>query len=165
MASNKGTAKTTSRPEGPLGDKDSGETNHPMIWNQSTPLLLILQELVLSTRWTRPSLLLSVDEMVQESDEEEVFKAGEDMDKDTQVVMCYRVGWIRRMVEVGYAVLGIGLARLTGRLSPDMPYLFFGYGVLYHTNKAAESYIHGRNDGIDMYNSITSLFEFNQGLG
>ncbi|GJX03373.1 hypothetical protein Tco_0189289 [Tanacetum coccineum] len=70
----------------------------------------------------------------------------------------YSRSWIRR-------IRGIGLARLTGRLSPDMPYLFFGYGVLYHTNKAAESYILGRNDGIDMYNSITSLFEFNQGLG
>ncbi|GKC20541.1 retrovirus-related pol polyprotein from transposon TNT 1-94, partial [Tanacetum coccineum] len=30
-ASDKGTAKTTSRLEGSLGDKDSGETNHPLI--------------------------------------------------------------------------------------------------------------------------------------
>ncbi|GKE67943.1 hypothetical protein Tco_1522104 [Tanacetum coccineum] len=40
--SNKGTAKTTPHPEGSLGDKDSGETYHPLIWNQYTLLFLIL---------------------------------------------------------------------------------------------------------------------------
>nr|GEV40037.1 retrovirus-related Pol polyprotein from transposon TNT 1-94 [Tanacetum cinerariifolium] len=38
-----GTAKTTSRPEGSLGDKTQGETYHPLIWNQYTLLLLIFQ--------------------------------------------------------------------------------------------------------------------------
>ncbi|GJW91639.1 hypothetical protein Tco_0169192 [Tanacetum coccineum] len=66
-ASNEGTAKTTPRPEGPLGDKDSGETNHPLIWNQSTPLLLILQALVLT----------------QES-EEAILGAGDEIDEDSQ---------------------------------------------------------------------------------
>nr|GEW54107.1 copia protein [Tanacetum cinerariifolium] len=49
-AFNKGTIKTTLHLEGSLRDKDLGETNHLLIWNQSTLLLLILQGLVLSTR-------------------------------------------------------------------------------------------------------------------
>nr|GEY94073.1 hypothetical protein [Tanacetum cinerariifolium] len=52
-----GTAKTTPRPEGSHGDKDSGETNHLLIWNNKTPLMLISQGLVLCTRRTRPSTL------------------------------------------------------------------------------------------------------------
>nr|GFB03208.1 hypothetical protein [Tanacetum cinerariifolium] len=36
-------------PEGSLEDKDSGETNHPLIWNQSTLLLLIFEALVLKS--------------------------------------------------------------------------------------------------------------------
>ncbi|GJS56912.1 hypothetical protein Tco_0651696 [Tanacetum coccineum] len=35
--------------------------------------------------------------------------------------------WIRCMVEVGYVVLGIGIARFLGA---DTPYLFSGYGIL-----------------------------------
>nr|GEX52099.1 uncharacterized mitochondrial protein AtMg00810-like [Tanacetum cinerariifolium] len=57
MTPDKGTAKTTSRPEGSRGDKYSGETNHPLIWNHSIPLMLISQGLVLSTNRTRPSPL------------------------------------------------------------------------------------------------------------
>ncbi|GJW55492.1 hypothetical protein Tco_0099577 [Tanacetum coccineum] len=43
--------------------------------------------------------------------------------------------WIRRMVEVGYAVLGIGIARFLGA---DTPYLFSGYGVLPVENSRPE---------------------------
>ncbi|GKC97113.1 hypothetical protein Tco_1162555, partial [Tanacetum coccineum] len=38
MTSNEGMAKTMSRPEGSLRDKDSRETYHPLIWNQYTLL-------------------------------------------------------------------------------------------------------------------------------
>ncbi|GKB69149.1 retrovirus-related pol polyprotein from transposon TNT 1-94 [Tanacetum coccineum] len=47
MTFDEGMAKTTPRLEGSLGDKDSGETCHPLIWNQYTLLLLIPQELLL----------------------------------------------------------------------------------------------------------------------
>ncbi|GKD60678.1 hypothetical protein Tco_1298187, partial [Tanacetum coccineum] len=100
--SDEGTAKTTPRPKGSLGDKDSGETYHPLISNQYTLLLLIFQGLVLSTRTsfeveldTKPlqlqtfadvqAFLLSKDELDKESDKEEVLAAGEDIDKDPQV--------------------------------------------------------------------------------
>ncbi|GKF37567.1 hypothetical protein Tco_0114325, partial [Tanacetum coccineum] len=93
-ASHEGTAKTTPRPEGLLGDKDLGETNHPLIWNRSTLLLLILQALVLrepdieALQFKKfvdvQALLLFDDEMVQESDEEEVFEVRKYMDEDTQ---------------------------------------------------------------------------------
>ncbi|GJV75585.1 hypothetical protein Tco_1507169 [Tanacetum coccineum] len=42
--SDEGTAKTTPRPEGSLGDKDSRETYHPLIWNQHTLLLPSLRD-------------------------------------------------------------------------------------------------------------------------
>ncbi|GKB70554.1 hypothetical protein Tco_0931966, partial [Tanacetum coccineum] len=73
--SNEGTTKTTPRPEGPLGDKDSGETNHPLIWNQSTPLLLILQALPcysLMMKWFKKVMrreCLRLDEDTQEDTE------------------------------------------------------------------------------------------------
>nr|GEW78659.1 hypothetical protein [Tanacetum cinerariifolium] len=84
-----GTTKTTPRLEGSLGDKDSGETNHPLIWNYYTPLMLISQGLVLRDLDTQPilltyadvrAILLSEDE-AQESDEE-VIATGDDMDED-----------------------------------------------------------------------------------
>nr|GEV92818.1 hypothetical protein [Tanacetum cinerariifolium] len=40
-----GTAKTTPHPEGSRRDKDSGETNHPPIWNYKTLPMLISQGL------------------------------------------------------------------------------------------------------------------------
>nr|GEY17494.1 uncharacterized mitochondrial protein AtMg00810-like [Tanacetum cinerariifolium] len=57
MTPDEGMTKTTPHPEGSLGDKDSGETNHPLIWNHYTPLMMISQGLVLSTRRTRPNPL------------------------------------------------------------------------------------------------------------
>ncbi|GJS99618.1 hypothetical protein Tco_0820788 [Tanacetum coccineum] len=63
IASNEGTAKTTPHPEGPLGDKDSGENKPPA---DMEPI---------KTTVTDPS----------ESDEKEMFEGGEDIDKDTQV--------------------------------------------------------------------------------
>ncbi|GKD63619.1 hypothetical protein Tco_1305727 [Tanacetum coccineum] len=79
MDSDEGTAKTTPHPEGSLGDKDLGEeTNHPLIWNQSTLLLLIFQALGLNVR----AFLLSDDE-AQES-KEDILGAGEEMDEDPQ---------------------------------------------------------------------------------
>ncbi|GJW28115.1 hypothetical protein Tco_0044990 [Tanacetum coccineum] len=52
--------------KGHLGTKTQKETNHPLICNQSTILLLILQALVLSTS------------------EEDILGAGEEMDEDPQ---------------------------------------------------------------------------------
>ncbi|GJZ87931.1 hypothetical protein Tco_0659713 [Tanacetum coccineum] len=72
-ASNEGTAKTTPRLEGPFRDKDSGGNKHPLIWNQSTPLLLVLQDLVLNVR----AFLLSDDE-AQESEKDILGAAEED---------------------------------------------------------------------------------------
>nr|GEZ98125.1 hypothetical protein [Tanacetum cinerariifolium] len=76
--SNRGTAKTTSRLKGSRRDKDLGETNHLLIWNHYTPLMLISQGLVLNVR----AILLSEDE-AQESNEE-VLAAGDDRDEDPQ---------------------------------------------------------------------------------
>ncbi|GKB46268.1 hypothetical protein Tco_0897021, partial [Tanacetum coccineum] len=67
MTSDEGTAKTTSRLEGSFRDKDSGETNHSLIWNQSTLLLLIFQALVLSTRC---EIFLLSDDEAQEIEED-----------------------------------------------------------------------------------------------
>ncbi|GJW89167.1 hypothetical protein Tco_0164507 [Tanacetum coccineum] len=81
--SNEGMAKTTPRPKGSLGEKDSGGggTYHPLIWNQSTLLLLILQALVLNVI----SLLLSDDE-AQES-EEDILGAGSDTDTSYDYIL------------------------------------------------------------------------------
>ncbi|GJT15081.1 hypothetical protein Tco_0873787 [Tanacetum coccineum] len=81
MTSNKGTAKTTSRPEGLVGDKDSWETYHPLIYNQYTFLLLILQGLTFADI---QAYLLSEDELDKESDKEEVLVAGDDIYEDIQ---------------------------------------------------------------------------------
>nr|GEU34268.1 putative ribonuclease H-like domain-containing protein [Tanacetum cinerariifolium] len=65
MTFDEGTDKTTSRPKGSLGDKDLGETNHLLIQNQSTLLLLILQALMLKIK-------------------EDILGAGEEIDKEPQ---------------------------------------------------------------------------------
>ncbi|GJZ99570.1 hypothetical protein Tco_0672121 [Tanacetum coccineum] len=120
-ASNEGTAKTTQRLEGPLGDKDSEGNKTPA---DMEPINLIVADLsgtgakyqVDETQSTRlryqtlpenkgktsseveqdhetlqlttladiQAYLLSEDELAQESDEEEVFAAGDDMEEDTQ---------------------------------------------------------------------------------
>ncbi|GJX27712.1 hypothetical protein Tco_0235791 [Tanacetum coccineum] len=90
-----GTAKTTSRPEWPLRDKDSGGNKSPVdmelinltvadLSGTGEPDIKVLQ---LKTFVDVQALLLSDDETVQESDEEEVFEAGEDMDEDTQLLI------------------------------------------------------------------------------
>nr|GEU82447.1 hypothetical protein [Tanacetum cinerariifolium] len=65
MTSDEGTSKTTPRPEGSLEDKDSGETNHPLIWNQSTLLLLIFEALVLTVNYA--NLKASIDDYYDEN--------------------------------------------------------------------------------------------------
>nr|GEV41350.1 hypothetical protein [Tanacetum cinerariifolium] len=71
-----GMAKTTPRHEGSHRDKDSGGTKHPLIWNNKTPLMLISQELVLTTKRTRPN-------EAQES-KEDILGAGEEMNDNPQ---------------------------------------------------------------------------------
>ncbi|GJZ27661.1 retrovirus-related pol polyprotein from transposon TNT 1-94 [Tanacetum coccineum] len=94
----KGMDKTTPCPEGPLGDKDLGgnkppadmEPINPIIADPSGTCAKYQVDHTQSTKLRYQSLtrnealLLSDDERVQESDEEEVFEAGEDMDEDTQ---------------------------------------------------------------------------------
>ncbi|GJT34478.1 hypothetical protein Tco_0924897 [Tanacetum coccineum] len=119
--SNEGTAKTTPRPEGPLGDKDSGgnippadmEPIHTPVADPSGTGAKYQVDETHSTRLRYRSLtknkgktssevepdteplklqtyddiqafLLSDDELDNESDEEEVLAAGDDMDEDPQ---------------------------------------------------------------------------------
>ncbi|GJT76471.1 hypothetical protein Tco_1043196 [Tanacetum coccineum] len=97
-ASNEGMAKTTLCPEGPLRDKDSRgnkppadmEPINPTVADPSGTSAKYQVDHTQSTKLRYQSLtknealLISDDERVQESDEEEVFEAGEDMDEDTQ---------------------------------------------------------------------------------
>ncbi|GKD76174.1 hypothetical protein Tco_1334456 [Tanacetum coccineum] len=97
-ASHEGMAKTTPRPEGLLGDKDSGgnkppadmEPINPTVADPSGTGAKYQVDQTQSTRLMYQSLtknealLLSDDEIVQENDEEEVFEVGKDMDVDTQ---------------------------------------------------------------------------------
>ncbi|GKB83919.1 hypothetical protein Tco_0950814 [Tanacetum coccineum] len=90
-----GTVKTMSLPKGPHGDKDSEGLKPPADMEPLTNLSLTKNESKTSSK-VEPdfetlqrktfadvqSLLLSDDEMVQESDNEEVFTAGEEMDED-----------------------------------------------------------------------------------
>nr|GEX83819.1 retrovirus-related Pol polyprotein from transposon TNT 1-94 [Tanacetum cinerariifolium] len=96
-----GTAKTTSRPKGSLGDKDSGGNTpstdmkpiHPTVAGQSGIGELDTQPLVLSTYADVIAFLLSDDE-AQESKEDilravkesqsDILGAGEEMDEDPQ---------------------------------------------------------------------------------
>ncbi|GJX27711.1 hypothetical protein Tco_0235790, partial [Tanacetum coccineum] len=92
----KGKAKTTLFPERSLKDKDSGGNKPPTDMEPINPTVvdpLGTGAKYQGSRILKPynstfadvqALLLSDDEMVQESDEEEVFEAGEDMDEDTQ---------------------------------------------------------------------------------
>nr|GEW82194.1 retrovirus-related Pol polyprotein from transposon TNT 1-94 [Tanacetum cinerariifolium] len=98
MTSNEGTAKTMPHLEGLLGDKDLGgiklvddmEAINPTVVDLSGTGAKYHVDQTYSTRLRYQSLtknkgfLLSDDEMVQESDEEKVFEAREDMDEDTQ---------------------------------------------------------------------------------
>ncbi|GJT02890.1 hypothetical protein Tco_0824059 [Tanacetum coccineum] len=97
-ASNEGMDKTTPCPEGPLGDKDLRGNKPPADMEPINPTIAdpsgtCAKYQVDHTQFTKlryqsltrnEALLLSDDERVQESDEEEVFEAGEDMDEDTQ---------------------------------------------------------------------------------
>ncbi|GJT80229.1 hypothetical protein Tco_1054571 [Tanacetum coccineum] len=86
MTSNESMAKTTPCPEGSLGDKDSGETYHPLIWNQYT--LQFVDPLGTGAKYQTfadiQAYLLSEDELEKESDAEEVLAAGDDMNEDIQ---------------------------------------------------------------------------------
>ncbi|GKE14612.1 hypothetical protein Tco_1422189 [Tanacetum coccineum] len=94
-ASNEGMAKTMPRLEGPLGDKDlEGNKPHadmkpinPTIADPSgtgAEYQPDLQTLQFTTVADIQAYLLSEDELAQESDEEEVFAAGDDMEEETQ---------------------------------------------------------------------------------
>ncbi|GKB22833.1 hypothetical protein Tco_0862234, partial [Tanacetum coccineum] len=88
--SDEGTAKTTPRPEGSLGDKDSGgnkppadiEPINPTVVDPSSTRELDTPPLVLSTYADVRAFLLSDDE-AQES-EDDILGAGEEMDEDPQ---------------------------------------------------------------------------------
>nr|GEZ48394.1 hypothetical protein [Tanacetum cinerariifolium] len=97
MVSNKGMVKTTSLPEGLHGDKDSEGNKAPTDIEPINPTIVDLLgtgakyqvDETHSTRLRYRSLpknkgqTSSEDEMAQESDDEEVFVVGEDMDADT----------------------------------------------------------------------------------
>ncbi|GJX64934.1 hypothetical protein Tco_0299277 [Tanacetum coccineum] len=69
MASNEGAAKTTPHPEGPLGDKDSKVNKPPTDMEPINPTV------------SNPS---GTGVEYQESDEEEVFAVGDDMEEENQ---------------------------------------------------------------------------------
>ncbi|GJW49186.1 hypothetical protein Tco_0090537 [Tanacetum coccineum] len=81
-----GTAKTTSRPEGSLGDKDLGGNIPPA--NMEPIYTSVADPLGTGAKYQTfadiQAYLLSKDELDKESDEEEVLAAGDDMDKDIQ---------------------------------------------------------------------------------
>ncbi|GKB87758.1 hypothetical protein Tco_0960030, partial [Tanacetum coccineum] len=79
-----GAAKTTPLPKGPRGDKDSKGLKPPVDMESHTNLVADTEALQLKTFADVQALLLSDDEMIQESNDEDVLEAGEDMDKDTQ---------------------------------------------------------------------------------
>ncbi|GJZ61462.1 hypothetical protein Tco_0617599 [Tanacetum coccineum] len=92
---NEGTAKTTSRPKGSLGDKDSGgnippadmEPIHTPVADPSwtgAKYQPDTEPLKLQTYADIQAFLLSDDELDKESDEEEVLAVGDDMDEDPQ---------------------------------------------------------------------------------
>ncbi|GKD91719.1 hypothetical protein Tco_1367226 [Tanacetum coccineum] len=78
--SNEGAAKTTTRPEGSLGDKDS-EVNIPP--TNIEPIYTLVAG-PSGTGDKYQAFLLSKDELEKESDEEEVLAARDDMDEDIQ---------------------------------------------------------------------------------
>nr|GEU34094.1 retrovirus-related Pol polyprotein from transposon TNT 1-94 [Tanacetum cinerariifolium] len=96
--SDEGSAKTTSLPEGLCGDKDSEGMKPPVDMEPHTNPIADLSgtDAKYQTDQTQSARLryqpltenkgktFSEDEMAQESDDEEVFKAGKDMEEDTQ---------------------------------------------------------------------------------
>ncbi|GKA18768.1 hypothetical protein Tco_0698683 [Tanacetum coccineum] len=92
------TVKIMSLPKGPLGDKDLEGNKTPADMEPINPTVVNIsgtgaEYQVDETQSTRlryqtltrnKAFLLSEDEMAQESDDEEVFDAGEDMDEDTR---------------------------------------------------------------------------------
>nr|GEV41472.1 hypothetical protein [Tanacetum cinerariifolium] len=83
-----GTDKTTSRPKGSLGDKDSGGNKPPanmeLIHPTVADLLGTGDKYKLQTFVDVQAFLLSEDELDKESDEEKVLAFGEYMDEDPQ---------------------------------------------------------------------------------
>ncbi|GKF90406.1 hypothetical protein Tco_0274107, partial [Tanacetum coccineum] len=73
---NEGTAKTTSRPEGPLGDKDSGGNKTPA---DIEPINLF----IFDPSGTDVRAFLLSDDEAQKSDED-ILGAGEEVDEDPQ---------------------------------------------------------------------------------
>nr|GEZ96558.1 hypothetical protein [Tanacetum cinerariifolium] len=95
MTFNKVKAKTTSRPEGPLGDIDSEGNKAPADIEPINPTVADpsrtgaeyqpdLQTLQFTAVADIQAYLLSEDELNQKSDEEEVFAAGYDIEENTQ---------------------------------------------------------------------------------
>ncbi|GKA91004.1 hypothetical protein Tco_0812874 [Tanacetum coccineum] len=92
MTPDEGTAKTTPRPEGLLGHKDSGgnippadmEPMHTPVADPSGTVEPDTEHLQLQTFADIQAFLLSEDELDKESDEEEVLAVGDDMDEDPQ---------------------------------------------------------------------------------
>ncbi|GKC00865.1 hypothetical protein Tco_0987001, partial [Tanacetum coccineum] len=94
-ASNEGTVKSTQRPEGPLGDKDSEGNKPPADMEPINPTIADPsgtgaeyqphpETLQLTTLADIQAYLLSEDKLAQEIDKEEVFAARDDMEEDTQ---------------------------------------------------------------------------------
>ncbi|GJW78210.1 hypothetical protein Tco_0139892 [Tanacetum coccineum] len=82
-----GTVKTTPLPKGPHGDKDSEEFKpladmEPLTTLTSSEVEPDSETLQLTTFADVQALLLFDDEMVQESDEDDVLEAGEEMNDD-----------------------------------------------------------------------------------
>ncbi|GJV42188.1 hypothetical protein Tco_1420628 [Tanacetum coccineum] len=102
MASNEGLAKTTPCPKGPLRDKDLEGNKSPAdiepinptvadpsgtgagLYQTSSEVDSDLETLQLTTLADIQAYLLSKDELAKESDEDEVFVVGDDMEEDTQ---------------------------------------------------------------------------------
>ncbi|GKA11617.1 hypothetical protein Tco_0691163 [Tanacetum coccineum] len=91
MVSDEGAAKTTPLPKGPHRDKDLEGLKPPIYMELHTNLVagllgtdLDTEALQLKTFADVQALLLSNDEMIQESDDEDVLEAEEDMDEHTQ---------------------------------------------------------------------------------
>nr|GEU71160.1 retrovirus-related Pol polyprotein from transposon TNT 1-94 [Tanacetum cinerariifolium]GEU71315.1 retrovirus-related Pol polyprotein from transposon TNT 1-94 [Tanacetum cinerariifolium] len=78
-----GTRKSQPLLERSCGEKDSGETNYPLIWNHKTPLMLISQGLVLNTRRTRTSPLFEYQSSPPQEDKHTLSTAPQTEASDT----------------------------------------------------------------------------------
>ncbi|GJW61128.1 hypothetical protein Tco_0110463 [Tanacetum coccineum] len=85
MTSDDGTAKSTSRSEGFLGDKDSGGNIPPADMELIHATVANLSRTGAKYQVDETTFLLFDDELAKENDEEEVLAVGEDMDEDPQV--------------------------------------------------------------------------------